>query len=177
MSDELETALAESAARGDLESFGELCRRYYAPMVAVAYSVLADQHLAQDAAQEAFAKALVALPRLREPQRFAFWLARICRNVAMDMLRKKAPCCSDDLGHVPDRRRESENDGAVRRAMAKLPAAARELLVLKYYDNLPCEQIASVLDTTNGSVRGRLLRAKRKLARLLIREGLEGGLP
>jgi len=50
----------------------------------VAYGVLKDHQLAEDAAQEAFARGLVSLHRLKEPGRFAPWLVRICRNVAVD---------------------------------------------------------------------------------------------
>lgn len=66
MQDKLEIELVEAAVGGDIGSFGELCERYYAAMVAVAYSVLSDHQLAEDAAQESFARALV---RLKKPER------------------------------------------------------------------------------------------------------------
>lgn len=49
--------LVEAACNGDVDSFGELYRRRYAALVGVAYRVLSDRHLAEDAAQEAFAVA------------------------------------------------------------------------------------------------------------------------
>jgi len=58
--------LVEAAIDGDVESFTELCRRYYPAMVAIAHSVLGDRHLAEDAAQQAFAKAAVMLPQLKQ---------------------------------------------------------------------------------------------------------------
>lgn len=54
--------LVEAAVDGDAESFTELCRRYYPAMVAIAHSILGDRDLAEDAAQQAFAKAVVKLP-------------------------------------------------------------------------------------------------------------------
>jgi hypothetical protein len=45
-----ELHLIDAATGGDIESFGELCQRYYAAMTAIAYSVLADHQLAEDAA-------------------------------------------------------------------------------------------------------------------------------
>jgi hypothetical protein len=54
--------LVRQALQADPESFGQLCRRYYHPLVAVADSVLLDHHLAEDAAQEALAHACRQLP-------------------------------------------------------------------------------------------------------------------
>ena len=85
----LERKLVDSAVGGDIESFGELCRRYYAAMVAIAYSILSDHQLAEDAAQESFARALVNLRSLKNKNRFAPWLAAICRNVAKYMIAAK----------------------------------------------------------------------------------------
>jgi len=51
--DKSETVLIESVLAGDIDSFGELGRRYWPAMVAIAYAVLGDHHLAEDAAQEA----------------------------------------------------------------------------------------------------------------------------
>ena len=90
MTDKLEVKLVESAFRGNIDSFGELCQRYYFSMVAIAYSILADHHLAEDAAQETFVKALKKLQNLKQKDKFAPWLASICRNVAKDMVTTKS---------------------------------------------------------------------------------------
>jgi RNA polymerase sigma-70 factor (ECF subfamily) len=58
-------------------------------MVWVAYSVLLDRGLAEDAAQQAFATACREIRNLRQPDRFAPWLATICRNTAQDMARAR----------------------------------------------------------------------------------------
>ena len=89
MPERSEIHLIEAAASGDIESFGELCRRYYAAMAAIAYGVLSDHQLAEDAAQESFTRALVRIKSLKERAKFAPWLAAICRNVAKDMVATK----------------------------------------------------------------------------------------
>ena len=81
--------LVWASLSGDIDSFGQLCKHYYASMVALGYSMLSDHHLAGDAAQEAFARALKNLNKLKTPGKFAPWLAQICRNVATDMRRAK----------------------------------------------------------------------------------------
>ncbi|GAH33211.1 unnamed protein product, partial [marine sediment metagenome] len=66
---------------GDADSFTELCRRYYPAMVAIAHSVLGDRHLAEDVAQQAFAKAALKLPQLKNKDKFAGWLAVILKRL------------------------------------------------------------------------------------------------
>jgi len=122
--------LVEAATNGDADSFTELCRHYYPGMVAIAHSVLGDRHLAEDAAQQAFAKAARRLPQLRKKGKFAGWLAVICRNAARDMARtawagpRACPitCTDEDLSMIAA---ESHQDGpteAVKEAISKLSA-------------------------------------------------------
>jgi RNA polymerase sigma-70 factor (ECF subfamily) len=70
---------------------------------------------------------------------------------------------------------EEHRKDALRRAVWQLRSAERELIVLRYYDNLPYEQIAQVLDISIQAVNGRLIRAKRKIAEYLKRNGFTGG--
>ncbi len=172
MQDNLERQLVDAAAGGDIESFGELCRRYYSPMVAIAYSVVSDHQLAEDAAQESFARALVNVGKLKDRARFAPWLAAICRNAAKDMVAAKARRISvADLSPVASDGSGNENGMLIRRAIERLPAAARELIVLRYYNKLSYEEIASVSGVSRAAINGRLARAKRKMAKYLKRNG------
>lgn len=163
-----------NAARGgDLDSFGELCGLYYKPVAAIAYSVLGDHQLAEDAAQEAFARALRGLHRLRRPERFGAWLARICRNLAVQMARaRNRDGKAGDVWDLAARPEEDEVGLAVRRCLGRLKARDREVIVLKYYDNLSHDQIAAVLRLSPAAVHGRLQRARRRLAGVMRREGL-----
>jgi len=165
--------LVEAAVGGDLESFGELCGGYYSSMVAVAYSVVADHQLAEDAAQEAFAKALVNLRKLKKPGRFAGWLAQICRNTAVDMVRARARGVrTQDIADCSEIAVEQADTEAVREAIGELPRAERELIVLRYYNRLSYEQISDVLGISKAAVNGRLTRTKQKLAKHLKEQGI-----
>ena len=166
--DKLETRLIEAAVDGDIESFGKLCQRYYAAMVAIGYSILGDHQLAEDAAQESFARALVKLRSLRNRAKFATWLAAICRNVAKDMVAIKArQISSKDICEVADRSGSDDSVQAVRQAVEQLPAPAKELVILRYYDGLSYEEISCVLGISKATINGRLTRAKRKMAKYL----------
>ena len=170
MHERLETDLIKAAAAGDIESFGKLCGRYYSAMVAISYSILSDHQLAEDAAQETFARALVNFKKLKDPNRFAHWLAAICRNVAKDMLsiRKKTP---ENEALSQTKQDTNDNVQHINRAIDRLPSAMKELVVMRYYDGLSYEQISSVLGISKASINGRLTRAKRKMANYLRKNG------
>lgn len=171
MQSDSEKALVNRAVGGDIESFGELCRLYYPAMAAIAYAVLNDHQLAEDAAQESFARALVNLRRLRNKSRFAPWLAAICRNIAKDMLSIKVrQINTEDLSQVAEKN-NNDNHDAIRRAIGQLPDAAKELIVLRYYQNLSYERIGAILGITPPAINGRLARAKRKMERYLRKNG------
>ena len=172
MVDNVQTILIESARSGDIDSFGRLTTNYYSSMVAIAYSVLADHHLAEDAAQETFAKALLNLKTLKNNEKFAPWLARICRNVAKDMAKARfGEFNTDDLSQLPDNHNEHRDTKLINQAIVRLPRVERELIVLRYYDNLSYLQISDVLGLSKAAINGRLNRAKKKMAKYLKRNG------
>ena len=172
MPDKTETKLVEAAFNGDIESFGKLCRRYYPAMVAVGYSVLSDHQLAEDAAQESFARALVNLKNLKNKRKFVPWLATICRNVAKDMVATKARQISTyDYSQTAQNNNHDDNSSPIRRAIEQLPVSTKELIVLRYYDGLSYEEIGSVLGISKATINGRLTRAKRNMAKYLKHNG------
>ena len=167
-----DTELVEAAIDGDADGFTELCRRYYPAMVAIAHSVLGDRHLAEDAAQQAFAKAAVKLPQLKRRSQFADWLAAICRNAARDMARRTNGLRTiDELSMVAAKSDEDNTAVAVRQALNRLSASAREVIFLRYYDGLSYEQMSAVLGISEQAINGRLRRAKKKMADYLRRNG------
>jgi len=171
-----ETTLVEAAQNGHLESFGALYERYHSSMVALAYSMLADRDLAEDAAQDAFAIACRDIGSLKSKERFAAWLAGICRNVARQMLRanKGKPVALGDNPAAQKRDDMEDRREAIRRAVWNLREAERELIVMRYFDGFSQGQISEVLDISPQAVNGRLVRAKRKIAKYLKRNGYMG---
>jgi RNA polymerase sigma-70 factor (ECF subfamily) len=170
-----ETKLVEAAQNGHLESFGDLYERYHSAMVALAYSVLADRDLADDAAQEVFAIACQKLGTLKHSDKFAAWLASICRNVARSILRSKGKSTAVNFQERVENQNDEENRrDAIREAVWKLRPADRELIVMRYYDGFSQAQISNVLDISPQAVNGRLFRAKRKIAKYLRRSGFTG---
>lgn len=174
MEDRSDNLLVEQAIRGDGESFTELCRRYYGPLVAIGHAILGDRHLAEDAAQEAFAKAAAHLPRLRRADQFGSWVAAICRNEARGLYRARRRSQIDDQRPREEAPAGSDETGeAVKAALKGLPEDAREVVFLRFYDGLSYDQISAVLGISEQAINGRLRRAKRRLAELLRRHGFD----
>jgi RNA polymerase sigma-70 factor (ECF subfamily) len=173
MNESEDTQLVEAARNGDVRCFAELYKRHYVRMVGVAYCILSDRHLAEDAAQEAFAIACRELGRLRCAEKFASWLGVLCRNVANRMARRRTEVVASE--DVPAPRSDASRDGlhqAVRQTVQNLPIQQREVVMLRYFSGLSYEQIAAALGISSRAVNGRLTRAKRKMAESLKRKGL-----
>ena len=171
MTNKLESELVESALAGNIESFGDLCTRYYNSMVAVAYSILTDHHLAQDAAQETFARALKNLHKLKQKKRFAFWLAGICRNVARDMAKTNFREVALEDNDPPTENTVDFDRTTVQKAIDSLSLSAKELITMRYYNKLSHEQMAKVLNLSKPAINNRLTRARKKLEKYLQRNG------
>jgi len=166
--------LVQRALQSDPESFGKLCRRYYDTLVAIANSILPDHHLAEDAAQEALASACRDLAKLKRPERFGPWVGAICRNVAKDMLRqfrKQQEPVGTDAGHEPDCEEKDEREAILDQALQQLPQHLREVIFLRYYNEMSYEQMTKVLGATEQTIDGRLRRAKKKIAAYLKKKG------
>jgi len=145
-------------------------------MVALAYSMLADRDLAEDAAQEVFAIACRDIESLKNKERFASWLAGICRNVSRQILRAKKgkPVAISDEPAAQNRDDTDDRREAIRRAVWSLREVERELIVMRYFNGFSQGQISEVLDISPQAVNGRLVRAKRRIAKYLKRNGFTG---
>jgi RNA polymerase sigma-70 factor, ECF subfamily len=137
---------------------------------------------AEDLVQETYVRAIRAMGRLRPGSNVKGWLFTILRNVWLNELRqrRKAPESLDietdeRTLHAADENTMSPHDayvsgierGEVRKAIEQLPAEAREVILLREYEELSYEEIAGVLDCPVGTVMSRLARARMKLKKLL----------
>jgi RNA polymerase sigma-70 factor, ECF subfamily len=137
---------------------------------------------AEDLVQETYVRAMEAFHRLREDSNVRGWLLTILRNLWFNELRKRRRGPQlvevDADGRMADRLAASGRDahqileGAedqkrVRAAMQKLPSQFREILVLREFEELSYQEIASVLECPAGTVMSRLGRARARLRDLL----------
>jgi len=163
--------LVAAALKGDAESFSRLCGQYYPVLVALAYARLGDRDLAEDAAQEALLAAYRGIAKLKQPERFAGWLAAICRNIAIDMARTRQKH-AESVDCSPARsssHHESDVVALVRETILELEPNVRDIVYLRYYNRMSYSQIAQVLEVSEEAVNGRLRRARERIRQELQR--------
>lgn len=147
-------------------AFGELVRRHEVWLVRYLTYVLSDASLAEDVAQEVFLQAHAALKTLTDPARFQAWLRTIATRRAYNHRRdrttrsryEQAPDApSPAHATAPDADDERQ---AVVAALALLPHAYREILVLRYVEELTTDEVAAMLDIGLSAAKMRLSRAR-----------------
>jgi DNA-directed RNA polymerase specialized sigma24 family protein len=83
--------LVDRVRRGDVESFGELCRRYERSVLAVALAQLRDIHAAEDVAQATLLAGFQRLSTLTDSSKFGPWILQIARRQVIDLARRRKP--------------------------------------------------------------------------------------
>ena len=153
-------------------------------MYAVAYKVLGDRGLAEEATQQTFVNAWQAARNFDPSRQLGPWLATIARRVSIDVYRREARRAhrnlDDEAGDrpsllaIPDRAAAAYDAWEVRQAVADLPDDEREVVRLQHLDGLSQGEIAARLAVPLGTVKSRSARAYRRLATSLadFREGL-----
>ena len=183
-----EQELIRRAQRGDGEAFRQLVEAYQTQVYRLALRMCGgDAALAEDAAQEAFLAAWRGLPRFRGDSRFSTWLYRLTTNAAIDWLRReKRHRGMDDVTELElpddgpgpqDQAEQAEAQQAVRRALGQLSEEHRQVLLLRYMQELDYAEIAAALEISEGTVKSRISRAKMRLRELLDGSGnlFDGG--
>lgn len=163
--------LLQACRRGEPGAFEELVERTHRQVYTLAYRLVGDRHDAEDVAQEAYLRVFRSVGGFREEARFETWLYRIVTNAAMSHLRKRGR-----FGVLLAEERESaapepevrpvdeviERDELVR-ALQSLPEGTRAIVVLKDVYGLTCQEIADETGLTEGAVKLRLHRARKRL--------------
>ena len=172
-------ALVERCQAGDSAAFGNLYARYYERLLRFCLRRLNDRHEAEDAAQEAFARAWKALPRFAGERRFYPWLTVIAGNICTDMLRRRSRSTpTDDLeltaqhpvGVVGEDTSEelvlAAVDGElVNRALDRLSTRHRHVLAMREGSGWTYQQIADHEGVEIGTIETLLWRARQALKR------------
>lgn len=151
------------ALGGERAAAADLIESVWPDAYRIAWAALRDASAAEDAAQEACARAWSALGSVRDPKRFAVWFYRIVANEC----RRSRQNAHGDL-HLADQlltpgEPHDEERIDVRRAIDALPDALRLVVVLRYYYDLTSIEIASIVDASPITVRWRLMQARRHI--------------
>jgi len=185
--DEVGRDLALAVHADEPGAVERLVRTYQDPLFGYALRLLQDSADAQEVTQDTFLRAYHALTaRYDEAQcrKLALrpWLFRITRNLAYNRRRalrsaREEPLPEADGWHIPALRYESrtaqdletqEERARLEHALARLNRASRELILLRFVEELPYAEIAAVVGGSEASVRGKVFRALRQLRTILM---------
>ncbi|MCX6996758.1 MAG: sigma-70 family RNA polymerase sigma factor [Kiritimatiellaeota bacterium] len=181
-----EGELLQRARRRDRAAGDELVRRYHGRIYNLLYHMTASREDAEDLTQDVFVKAFAALHRFRGGSSFYTWLYRIAINHGINFLKKRGrretlsldnldQAIERDPFYVELRARESpvreaslaELQNKLNVALQQLSDKHRTVVVLHDIQGLPHPEIASMLKTSEGTVRSRLFYARRQLQQAL----------
>lgn len=157
--------LVEAARCGSALEIERLLQAVWPVAYRLAYSVLGDRESAQDAAQESCVILYRTIASLRDPAAFRAWFYRIVVREASSLKRRHV---ESNVGKEPAQQIEDRTTAFdVWRALSMLPQHLRDVIVLRYFEDLPSREIASILRINDGAVRFRLMVARRRLRPLL----------
>lgn len=169
------------ARRGDADAFEQLVAAYRDQVFRLALRMCGSEADADEVAQEAFLSAWKALPNFRGESQFSTWLYQLTTHAAIDLMRReKRQIAAADITEVsaadpapsPQQQAEqSEQREIVRDAILQLAPEQREVVVLRFMEELSYEEIGAVLKLPPGTVKSRLNRAKAQLKEILSKSG------
>ena len=166
-------------------TIAQLVADYSTALYRVAFSVTRNAAEAEDAVQETFLRVLKHESRLAEIRDYRVWLVRIVWNIVLDKKRRaktrpENEDIADQVRTLPSGERGAdstvislEEHGRILKLIDQLPAREREALLLSAIHELTTAEIAAALQTTESSIRSRIFRARRELAVLLEKEGIQ----
>jgi len=175
--------------RNDQRAYAELMNNYNQSLYTLMFKMVNNPYDAEDLTIEAFGKAFHNLPQYTSDYAFSTWLFKIASNNCVDFLRKKRLDLyeidknfdnkennytsfelNDDKPTPEERLFAKEQSKQVRQYVNMLKPHYRELIELRYFEELAYEEIAERLQIPIGTVKGKLFRAKDMLQAMMKEE-------
>lgn len=182
--------IIESVVSGQHDGFEELVRRYQRPITSYVYRMLGDYESALDTTQEVFIKVYNSLHKYSFDYKFSTWIYRIAHNASVDHMRRNSITPQslemenadgsfeiqlESRAASPEQDRErSEWRAEIETVVKSLPAAYRDLILLRHSRDMSYDEIAEVTGLPLGTVKNRLFRAREMMRELFIERGFTG---
>jgi RNA polymerase sigma-70 factor (ECF subfamily) len=176
-----EKRFLQLAAQGDKQAFGMLYKRYLDEIYRFVFYKVGSKPTAEDITEEAFVRAWENLPRTykrdQKLENFRAWIYRIANNLVIDFYRKKKPVEnieSPNLGSAPlpetiaIEREETEH---LAKSLRKLKPDFQQIIILRVVNELPYNEIASIMSISENHSRVLLYRALKKLKGIIKEDG------
>lgn len=180
--------LVSRAKEGDQRAYAELMHRYKDAIYFMALKMLNNKDDAMDLAVETFGKAFENLDKYKPEFAFSTWLFRIATNSCIDFIRKKKlnvvslntmvdedgddrplQIKSDSLNPEESSIRKEQSE-QLKMIVDNLPQRYRNLIILRYFNELSYEEIAGQLDLPLGTIKAQLFRARSLLYHIMDRK-------
>lgn len=177
----LDEDLARLAQQGNQDAFAELVKRYEKQIFSLAYRLIGDYDEAADLAQEAFIRIYQMLHRYDPEKRFFSWMYRVAQNTCLNAMQRRPSNVvpveraeeyfSDTAaGEAAEPERDYLNREIRRnidRAISELPDNYRDIIYLRYIEDLSYQQIADKLGLPVSTIETRLFRGRKLLQQKL----------
>ena len=172
-----DNSLMARVGAGEVNQLAVLFERHHKPLFRYFVYQTRDKELAEDLVQDVFFRMLRYRASYDPAQSFTAWMYQIARNANIDQAAKrrgevvnfeeyleKRPEPAADQPTQEERLKKTQDVALLRKALDRLPADKRELLVMARFQNLKYEDIAQVLGCEVGTVKVRVFRAVRMLS-------------
>ena len=189
MTREEEMVIVKKVLAGDVNAFEDLVKDNQKSVYNLALKITKNESDALDVSQEVFLKAYTNLSNFRGDSRFSVWLYRLAYNACIDATRKSKASMNVSLTVTDDdntstemeltddrplpekelERRETQRE--VQAAINELPEDQRKIIVMREFSDMAYEDIADALGINVGTVKSRLSRARKNLAKILVKNG------
>jgi len=173
-----DTYYIDRVKAGDRVAFSRLVDRYRDMVYTICLRMLVVEADAEEAAQDTFLKAFRAIGSFQGKSRFSTWLYRIAYNQSVSMIRRKVKVIDlvdempgDEAGDADlnglERLTAGERTRQLRLAIEALPETDAVIITLFYYEGMSLEEIADVTGLSNGNIRIRLHRSRKKMYQVI----------
>ena len=179
--DELINKRINEVLKGDQNAFEEIVTLFQHRLYQVCYRMLGNAQEAEDISQEAFVRAYINIHTFDQKRKFSTWIFRIATNLCIDRIRKKKPdyyldanvpgtdglnmysqiAATDELPEDEVERMELQQ--RIHYEIGRLPDKYRSVIILRYIEELPLQEIGDILDLPLGTVKTRVHRGREVL--------------
>ncbi|MBU3104623.1 sigma-70 family RNA polymerase sigma factor [Clostridium gasigenes] len=152
----LDELMVRKAIKGDEDSFMVLVNQCKERIYRTAYAYVKDENLALDIVQETVCKAFISISKLKEAKYFNTWIIKIAINISISAYKKNQKVICMEQGELLNKVGVDEDNNEklyLLQAIDTLPDKHKDIIILKYFDDLTIQEIARVLDMPLGTVK------------------------
>ncbi len=171
-----EDTLLQEAKQGDREAFALIVKLYFKRVFRVAYRYLHNIHDAEDITQMSFLNAYNNISNFDIKKPFFPWIYQITKNLSINFIQKQKQSTKKSISidsyesNTPELELlKNEETTEIKRALLRLNSEAREILILKHWDNCSYREISEILSIPIGTVMSRLYYARQKLKEEILK--------